>query len=464
MKCWSCDADENWHSFDTPEKKLNPLRELLCCKTCGAVAYRVDPDNEEKMAHYYRHEYRPMPTHMNLITTTHKLNYVKIFLSDFLKDKKDLVVGDVGCATGYLVNYFRQEGHKATGCEYTVTYRRFAEHFYGIPISEELEPNVKYDLITIYHVLEHMIEPDKKLEKYVSMLKDDGHILIATPKWYDTLEEASGPPITSFQNLWHKDHINVYTKNSIQNLFRKVGLDIVKEDQLTYGQTYLLKKGAKKPIQAEDPNLMIQKTLAAQAAIAAYQKQDFKEAIRVWPNFPDAWINLIVNVHGKDPERQADLFQEAVKVIGDNKKLAGMMAVWHYNYGRYDDAIKLVEWLCSFSPDEERFLLMGYCYMCKGDPMTAIQFFYKSADMNPLKWGECMDKVCIEASKIPAWDERAMDKMKLDLERTAKPKLRMIDPIFKDVIQPQVVQPKVEAPIIETPHENGKQEDLVPAQ
>lgn len=435
MKCWACDDEENWHSFDTPEKKINKKRELLCCKNCGAVTYRVDPENEEKMRDYYRHEYRPMPNHMNLVTTTHKLNYVKIFLADFLKDKKDLVIADIGCATGYLVNYFRQEGHKATGCEYTVTYRRFSEHFYGIPISEELDPQLRFDLISIYHVLEHMVEPDKKLEKYVELLKDDGHLIISTPEWYNTLEEASGPPITSFENLWHKDHINVFSYKSITNVFKKLGLEIVKEDRLTYGMTFLLKKGAKRPIEKENPDEVIKRTWDAYHAIAAYLKNDFKEAVRLWPKFPDAWARMITEVHGKDPERQSDLFDEAVKAIGDNKKMASVLAVWHYTYGRYDAAIKTLDWLCSFSPDEERFLLMGYCYMCIGDPKTAIQFFYKAAEMNPTRWAECMDKICIEAAKMPAWDERAVEKMKVDLEKNVKPKIRMVDPMFKDLIK-----------------------------
>ena len=174
MICYVC-ASDNWYPVtvdrqvpggvpgETKPSPIHSTSKIIVCKNCGNACHEVDVTTEEKLKDFYRKEYRACPDTRNLMTTTRKLNYVMVFLRDFLKDKKGLVIGDVGCATGYLVNAFRQLGHRATGSELTLTYRRFAEHYYGVPVTEELETKHRYDLIVIYHVLEHLMEPDKKL-------------------------------------------------------------------------------------------------------------------------------------------------------------------------------------------------------------------------------------------------------------------------------------------------------------
>ena len=145
MRCYICDKDD-WASL----KELKLEREMLVCKDCGNVCYHIEPDHEKKLKEYYDKEYRVAGINVKNITTTgRKMQHIDEFLSDFLKQKEKrspggqlqnpLICGDVGCATGYVVNWLRSRGHKATGSEWTTDMRRFAEHFYSIPITEELE-------------------------------------------------------------------------------------------------------------------------------------------------------------------------------------------------------------------------------------------------------------------------------------------------------------------------------------
>lgn len=430
MRCPICDTQENWHSL----KELHSKKELRVCNTCGFVGFKIEEGEEEKTKDYYRFQYRPAPGYGNLVTTAHKQNYIINFLSDYLKEKKDLVIGDVGCATGYLVAYFRRIGHKATGSEYTLTFRRFAEHFYGIPITEELMDDLKYDLITIYHVAEHMIDPDKKLTHYRGLLKEDGHMLISTPKWYDSLEEASGPAITSFENLWHENHINIYSERSIKNLFKKVGLEIVKEDHFVYGQTYLVKKAEPQPLTKgdyENPQEIIEKTKLSNEAIKLFLAGKFKEAKELYPKFPDAWVSLIINTYGKDSGRQEDAWIEAFKALPRNKKLLTIYsAVYLFQRARYPEAIKILNDLITVCPDEDKFMVLGQSYAMLGEHKKAMDYFFRSADMNPTKWQIAMDFMGKEASMIPAWDEVQLQQLGEKVVRDAKPKLKLIDPIF----------------------------------
>ena len=428
MKCPVCDTEENWHSL----KELQSKKELRVCSICGFVGFKIEPDEEEKSKYFYKHNYRPAPGHGNLITTIHKQNYISNFLQDFLKDKKDLIIGDVGCATGYLVSYFRKLDHKATGCEYTLTFRRFAEHFYDIPITEELIDTHKYDLISIYHVFEHLIDPDKKLAKYRDMLKDDGHMLISTPEWYDRLEEASGPAITSFEHLWHENHINIFSRKSIKNIFKKIGFDIVKEEHFTYGQTYLIKKAEPKlltSVDYEDFVGIIAKTKLSKEAIDLYLQGKFKEALEIYPEFPDAWLGLIMQTHGKDTTRQDDLWADAFKVLPSNKKLLTVYGcVYLLQRDRYAQAVDIIENLNKICPDEDKFMALGQCFAMLGEHKKAMYCFFKSSDQNPMKWQMAMDFMGKEASLIPTWDEVQLSKITEEVTKNAK--IELVDPIF----------------------------------
>lgn len=412
MQCYVC-GETNWHSM--PKEVNHQKRNFQVCMTCGNMAYNIEPQEENELREFYRKDYRSAPTTINLITTTHKLNYIKIFLADFLKDKKGLMVGDIGCATGYLVNWFAMNGHKATGSEWTINYRRFCEHFYGIPITEELETKHKYDLLVMYHTLEHFAQPDKKIEHYMSLLKDGGHMLISCPKWLDTIEEFGGGEWKSIDHYFHPNHINIFTETSIKNLFRRFGLKIVKEDHLQYGQTYLLQKGGPiEEIVKEDWQEIEKQVLKIKEASELYAKKDFKGATTVWPKFVEAWTNLIFNVYTKEPESQEDLFKEAFEKSGlaDHTKMRMSRAVWLYQQQRYEEAEKEFEWLINLKPNEDILMYRGWALANLKRYNEAKECIYRAQVMNPQKWVEAMNWLCNIAVQQPAWDERAAEELK----------------------------------------------------
>lgn len=435
MICYVCDAN-NWHTMGTFSKE----GELLVCKTCGNACYRIDVAEQKKLLDFYRTSYRAAPNHMNLLTTTNKLGYVKAFLSEFLAEAqasgKKMITGDVGCATGYLPAFFRKLGHRATGSEYTVTFRRFAEHFYGIPVTEELEPKHKYDLITLYHVLEHMTEPDKKLAQYRDMLAEGGRIMVATPEWLNVLEEASGTAMESFEHLFPKPHINIFTRQSLQNLFAKAGLEIVKADYEQYGQTYLLKRADVQVTMGkmtyEPWQKIVEKLVRTKEAIQLFKAGKYDDAKKLWPKFPEAWLALIGNVYGKSPDKQQELFEEVRPLLGSNTRVVTSLALWFYQNARYEDSIVMWEQLQQTKPNADGYVFMGWCYAQLKQHKKAMQCFANAMDLNPTKWVECSDFVCQQACEMPTWDEKMASDLKEKWWAQTQAKLgaRPIDPIM----------------------------------
>jgi SAM-dependent methyltransferase len=390
------------------------------------------------MRAYYRTEYRPQPTHMNLVTTTRKLNYIKLYLKPWLDAKEKLgvplVCGDVGCATGYIPAFLRARGHRATGSEWALYYRRFAESFYAVPITEELESKHKYDLITMYHTLEHMMEPDKKLMRYAAMLAEGGRMLVSTPEWFNTLEEASGANIESFPHLFHKDHINVFSATALKAIIAKAGLEIEREDHITYGQTYFLKKGdgvfhVEQFIVPWEET--VEKIEKAKVAIDFLRAEKWHDAIATWPKCPEAYLGLIFRTPAaKDPGAQEKIFADAFLALPENNRVRIAHAVWLYSNGRYNECIAAVDWVLAQRPNEDLYMYKGWSLQQLGQHRAAMACFFEAQNMNPMKWVECMNLICKEAVMEPCWEERAMEEVKKQLLDQAKPTVSPIDPVF----------------------------------
>lgn len=445
MLCYIC-SKEDWHI----RKDLNPKKEVGICKNCGNIAFQMQKGDKEKLKEFYKTGYRQMPAVGNLITTTRKLNYIKILLADYLKDKKGLICGDVGAATGYLCNWLRQQGHKATGAEMTPTFRRFSEHYYGIPLTEELEPKHKYDLITYYHVLEHIMSPDEELIKIREYLKDDGVVFISVPEWLYELTDLSGYGKITVENYFHENHINCFTDQSFQNLLYKCGFEIVQEDHHQYGITVLAKKSSVKQYIKEDWKEINTKIDRVKNAMLLFAQGKTKEATEQWELFPEVQMRLIYDTYKKDHDRQAEEFKRLTDKFPMNLAILAGRAVWHYQYNRFQEAMRDFLKVCELKPHEDYYVYIGWCLERLGNPQEAVKYLDKAQQINPQKWTECTNWICATCAKMPAWDERARAEIEKKAYEMHKDKIRLVDKSMEvesadkksTVINPEIVEQK----------------------
>lgn len=431
MKCYCCN-EENWHI----RKDLNPLKEVGICKNCGNMAIMITEEDKPALSEFYRNHYRKEPNILNINFSTNKLNWIKMFLMNFLKERKDmegLIFADIGAATGYLCDFFKRLGWKVTGTELTRGFRAFSEHFYGIPLTEEITKKHKYDLISFYHTLEHIPDPDNQLMQCRDLLSENGHILVSVPKWLDVLENLAMIGEFNIRNYFHENHINCFTEKSVKNLFFKCGLEVVKEEHLVCGQTYLLKKMDKDKQKNlniikenwEEINKNIDKI---KKAIDLFKQNKIKEAIDVWYKFPDAHLKWIFDTNRKDPSKQEHLWQELAKKDRDFSQLPKMImgfGVWFYQNQEYEKAIPCFEKVLNTRPVEDTFIYLGWCLERMGNFPEAMTMFHKASQMNPQKWPEAMNWICHCACQLPTWDERAKEEIKEELFKQANPKIEL---------------------------------------
>lgn len=141
----------------------------------------------------------------------------------YAQDDKSLL--DVGAGTGDFLFAASQKGWTIAGVEPNWRARGKASEK-EINLSQDLESvmNRKYKVITLWHVLEHLTDLENQILKMISMMEENGTILIAVPnykshdaKFYKEFWAAYDVP----RHLWH------FSREAIHKLFSKYGMEVV---------------------------------------------------------------------------------------------------------------------------------------------------------------------------------------------------------------------------------------------
>ena len=156
-------------------------------------------------------------------------------ITSFSKEKKTLL--DLGAGTGDFLKIAKSRGWNIEGVEPN-HHARIKALEKGIPLKDSIEslPGKKYELITLWHVLEHLPHLENQIQKLVEHLEEEGTLIIAAPnfnsydaKYYKEFWAAYDVP----RHLWH------FSKTAIEKLFSKHGLELVNVKPMLFDSFYV---------------------------------------------------------------------------------------------------------------------------------------------------------------------------------------------------------------------------------
>jgi 2-polyprenyl-3-methyl-5-hydroxy-6-metoxy-1,4-benzoquinol methylase len=141
------------------------------------------------------------------------------------KDSKLLL--DVGCGTGDFLLTAKQNGWNVKGIEPNPQAREIANSKTNNAVSNiesllDLEKQ-SFDVITLWHVLEHLPNLEEHIQLFQSLLKPNGRLVIAVPnfKSYDaTYYKSFWAAYDVPRHLWH------FSRTSISKLFSKYDMEV----------------------------------------------------------------------------------------------------------------------------------------------------------------------------------------------------------------------------------------------
>lgn len=149
-------------------------------------------------------------------------------------DKKLL---DIGAGTGDFLKSSKQNGWEIYGIEPSKKARDLAFKK-GVELKERLDllDQSSFQVITLWHVLEHLPDLELQIEKITSLLHKNGTLMIAVPnfKSYDA---------EHYKEYWAAydvpRHLSHFSQFSISKLFAKSGMKVVKVKPLIFDSFYV---------------------------------------------------------------------------------------------------------------------------------------------------------------------------------------------------------------------------------
>ncbi len=147
---------------------------------------------------------------------------------------------DYGCGTGEFLNYAQESGWNTIGFEIAELAREQAIENYGLDARDpegfgEL-PNGSVDVITMWHVLEHLPNLESKMNELVSKLKTGGLLVLALPN----PESWDAARYGKFWAAWDVPiHFYHFKKKNIDFIATKFGLSLVETINMPFDAYYV---------------------------------------------------------------------------------------------------------------------------------------------------------------------------------------------------------------------------------
>ncbi len=220
IPCNLCEG-RNVETLSTKSRSGESLRTVIC-RSCGLVWSDPRPHDARQ---FYEHDYRLSYKHTYKPKPKHVLRAGKVALSRFekiqglLSSRKAIL--DVGTGGGEFAYLLQLLGHRVEGVEPNRGYAEYSQQEYGLNtqigfVQDAVFSSESFDVITIWHVLEHTEDPGAVLARLRSWLKPDGVLVVEVPN----VEATCQAP----QSTFHEAHLYNFNVVALRRLGRKHGL------------------------------------------------------------------------------------------------------------------------------------------------------------------------------------------------------------------------------------------------
>ncbi len=207
--------------------------QVLTCQKCDHRYARVENDIEHHIRNNYNDDYffggkTGYPDYLQEKDII--IRHGRFYAKKINKIRKPGRILDVGCASGFLLKGFTDNGWSGKGIDPNQTMVDTGKKEMGLNLEqaylEDYSDDTKYDLITIVQVIGHFANLDKALHKANELLNSKGLVLIESWNRGSFLARALG-------QKWHEYSpptvLHWYTRSSLIELLASHGFRMIKK-------------------------------------------------------------------------------------------------------------------------------------------------------------------------------------------------------------------------------------------
>lgn len=194
---------------------------MWACDQCG-LRFTQDVPDEASIGPYYQSE--EYISHSNTSRGLVNNLYQRVRKITLSRKRKQVValskretgsLLDVGCGTGDFAGTMQAAGWQTIGLEPDANARRMASERHGLTVQEpehlfKLDPR-QFDVITMWHVLEHVHRLHEYLDQIRQLLTPGGCLLIAVPNYQSSDAAHYGEKWAAYDVPRHLYHFSPHT-------------------------------------------------------------------------------------------------------------------------------------------------------------------------------------------------------------------------------------------------------------
>ena len=243
IACPVCKSDDHEQLFDRDRYRMGIV--TTGCKSCGMIFINPQP-TPAAMLDFYVNHYRKFYESMATPTLEYiakgpfqaRADFVVGALRDVIRidqpkrpnlPKATQTMLDIGCSEGTLLKTFGESfpTFECYGLEPDANFAQFASKNSNAKkvVATDFESffaanEQRYDLVTLTHVLEHILDPIEILTSIRNVLQPGGHFYVEVPNVMD-------PEALGLGNL-HIGHVMSFSPQTLKLVLAKAGFEVVR--------------------------------------------------------------------------------------------------------------------------------------------------------------------------------------------------------------------------------------------
>ena len=202
---------------------------LVECEGCGLVRLSPRPTPEQVAGFYAKNYWFAGGRLQEIYRRTVLRDHVRFAAGAARRDLGTVL--DVGCGGGLFLRMMQERGFQVLGLDFSPEAARVAREQNGVHVligdltEAPIEPG-SCALITMYHVVEHLLDPGAYLRAAARLLHREGRLVVQVPDrdcWEAGLLGAH------WTGLDVPRHLHVFRSSDLRRLLRSCGFEVVRE-------------------------------------------------------------------------------------------------------------------------------------------------------------------------------------------------------------------------------------------
>jgi len=135
---------------------------------------------------------------------------------------------DYGCGLGFFMDSAYDYGFNVNGVEFNPYALNYIKQRYSYNVSSPEEFQTlknKYDVVTLFDVIEHLRNPLQMLDAITARINDNGLLIISTPDSESTVSKILGNKLEDFRRT--REHLYFFSRRNLPSILMRYGYDVL---------------------------------------------------------------------------------------------------------------------------------------------------------------------------------------------------------------------------------------------